>query len=126
MKRLLALLFSAALPAVAIAAEKAHEKTEGQECAACHEAEEKAWLGGKHGLMVVKCVVCHGDPEVNFAPQPPLGRCLGCHGDQIQDVEKKLAPERRTCFLCHDNHTVAVKDSAPKEKAGFHQEGRGK
>jgi len=123
MKRILVLLFVLVLPSLLLAAAKKHMKTDGQECSECHTAEDQSWMAGKHGLMNVKCVVCHGSPEENFAPKPGLGRCRGCHGDKVADVEKKLAAKDRTCFACHTNHTVAVKDAAAKDKAGFHQEG---
>jgi predicted CXXCH cytochrome family protein len=73
--------------------------------------------------MNVKCVVCHGSPEENFVAKPALNRCRGCHGEMVADVEKKLPAKQRTCFLCHEHHTVAVKEAAAKEKSGFHREG---
>ena len=125
MKRVFLVLLALILPLAASAAGKTHVKTDGQECAECHAREEQVWLSGKHGLMGVKCVVCHGSPEENFAFRPGLSRCRGCHGEQVADVEKKFSQKDRTCFLCHDQHTVAVKESA-KNKAGFHGQGGGK
>jgi hypothetical protein len=125
MKLWVVVLLMFTLPLAAVAAGKKHMKTDGQECAECHADQEKVWLEGKHGLMNVKCVVCHGSPEENFAPKPGLNRCRGCHGEKVQDVEKKLSAKDRTCFLCHDNHTVTLKESA-KTKAGFHAQGEAK
>jgi hypothetical protein len=125
MKRMLVILIALALPFAAAAAGKTHMKTDGQDCSECHAAQEKVWLEGKHGLMNVKCVVCHGSPEENFASTPGLSRCRGCHGEQVLQVEKKLTTKNRTCFLCHDHHTVAVKEPA-KAKAGFHGRGGAK
>jgi len=125
MKRILLVLLALILPIAASAAGKTHVKTDSQECADCHTSEEQVWLSGKHGLMGVKCVVCHGSPEENFASRPGLNRCRGCHGEQVADVEKKFPQKDRTCFLCHDQHTVTVKESA-KNKAGFHVQGGGK
>jgi len=125
MKRLLVLLLVLALPSLLFAAaktQKSHMKTDAQECSDCHAAQDQAWLTGKHGLMNVKCVVCHGSPEENFSPKPGLSRCRGCHGEKVEDVETKLPAKDRTCFLCHDQHTVAIKDTA-KIKAGFHGQG---
>lgn len=122
MKRILWIVLALALPLAAIAANKAHIKTEGQECGECHANQEQVWLEGKHGLMNVKCVVCHGSPDENFTFKPGLPRCRGCHAEQVLDVEKKLAPKDRTCFLCHENHAVTVKTSA-KDKSGFHGQG---
>src|SRR5574337_350507 len=101
MKRMLLVLLALVLPLAAAAAGKTHMKTNGQECSECHSGQEKAWLDGKHGLMNVKCVVCHGSPEENFTPKPGLNRCRGCHGEKVADVDKKPAKDR-TCFVCHD------------------------
>lgn len=122
MKQLVLVLLALILPFAAVAATKTHIKTNGQECSECHVNQEKVWLEGKHGLMNVKCVVCHGSPEENFAFKPGVNRCRGCHGEQVLDVEKKLAPKDRTCFLCHENHTVTVKATATV-KSGFHGQG---
>ncbi|MDH4164002.1 MAG: hypothetical protein OEW15_15135 [Nitrospirota bacterium] len=122
MKRFVLVLLMLVLPISAYSAGKTHMKTDGQDCVECHGNQEQVWLDGKHGLMNVKCVVCHGNPEQNFAPKPGLSRCRGCHAEKVADVEKKLSAKERTCFLCHDNHRVTVKDTA-KVKSGFHQEG---
>ena len=109
------------LPAAAIAREKTHIPTqEDQECSECHGDQSKAWFDGKHGLMDVKCVVCHGSPEKNFAAKPDNTRCRGCHGEQVDQVMKKTAKAEKTCFPCHDHHTLAVK-TAPKTP--FHAKG---
>lgn len=123
MKTWIVVMLMVLLPALAPAASKTHMKTDGQDCAECHSGQEQVWLGGKHGLMNVKCVVCHGSPEENFAPKPGPMRCRGCHGEKVADVEKKLAAKDRTCFRCHENHTVAVKASAAQTKSGFHAQG---
>jgi hypothetical protein len=117
MKRIIGALLALTLPVAAAAAGKTHIKTDGQECVECHAGQETAWMNGKHGLMNVKCVVCHGSPEENFTGNPGLSRCRGCHSEQVADVEKKLATQNRTCFLCHEHHTVALKE------AGFHGQG---
>ena len=125
MKRIFLALLVLALPLAAAAAGKTHMKTGGQDCAECHGNQEQVWLQGTHGVMGVKCVVCHGSPEKNFIPKPGPDRCRGCHEEQVVDVEKKLAAKDRTCFFCHENHSVAVKDPA-KGKAGFHRQGGAK
>lgn len=125
MKRLAVVVLALFLPIAALAASKTHMKTDGQECTECHGAQEQVWMDGKHGLLNVKCVVCHGSPEENFAPRPGMNRCRGCHADMVADVEKKLAAKDRSCFLCHEGHRVTVKDAA-KGKSGFHQGGASK
>ena len=112
------------IPAVAEAALKKHPReAAGQECTECHTDQEKVWEAGKHGLMGVKCVVCHGSPEKNFAPKPALTRCRGCHGEQVRQVEKARNPKERTCFGCHDRHSVAATEAAMKQSSGFHRQG---
>jgi hypothetical protein len=126
MKKLVVLLLVCALPIAVSAKGKTHIKTAAnQECSECHADQTRVWQEGKHGLMNVKCVVCHGSPEVNFTAKPGLNRCRGCHGDEVADVQKKLPARDRTCFLCHEHHTAAVKESA-KNKTGFHGQGGGK
>ncbi len=113
------------LPTLTQAAPKKQHPKEavGQECTECHAAQETVWLEGKHGLMGVKCVVCHGSPEKNFAPKPALARCRGCHSDQVRDVEKARNPKERNCFRCHDRHSVAASEAAIKQHSGFHRQG---
>ena len=125
MKRILLVFLALVLPVAAVAAGKIHMKTDNQDCEECHVDQAKVWQDGKHGLMGVKCVVCHGSPEVNFSPKPGMNRCRGCHGDAVASVQKKLSAKEQTCFLCHEHHTVAVKESA-KMKTGFHGQGGGK
>lgn len=110
MKRLIAFLVILCLPVYAAALEKKHIKTsEDQECSECHTNQTELWNSGKHGLMNVKCVVCHGSPENNFHAKPGIDRCRGCHGEKVADVEKKLAPRERKCTLCHELHSVKSK-----------------
>ena len=85
-----------------------------QECSECHVPEKQLWDEGKHGLMNVKCVVCHGSTDKNFHPKPDIYRCVGCHAGKVADVEKKLLPKERKCALCHTLHSV---------KSKFHSEG---
>ena len=125
MNKILVVLLALVLPIAAVAASKPHMKTGDQDCAECHVDQEKVWLDGKHGLMGVKCVVCHGSPKVNFSPKPGMNRCRGCHGDAVASVQEKLPAREQTCFLCHEHHTVALKESA-KNRTGFHGQGGGK
>jgi len=118
------LVLGLVVPALASGAAKKHPREAvGQECTECHTDQEKIWEAGKHGLMGVKCVVCHGSPEKNFAPKPALTRCRGCHSDQVGQVEKARNPKERTCFRCHDHHSVAASEAAVKQSSGFHRQG---
>lgn len=120
MKRSTFILLLVIVPLISGATAKTHIKTDGQECSECHSQQSQVWFEGRHGLMNVKCVVCHGSPDENFVSSPGLNRCRGCHSDKIEDVLKKLPRKEQSCFLCHDNHTTAVKQGA-KIKEGFHR-----
>ena len=123
MKRLLVLigLMILILPTVGGAKEKTHVAVpEDQECSECHVDQTTVWFNGKHGLMNVKCIVCHSSPDKNFTPQPGITRCRGCHGEEVDQVQKKTAKAEKACFPCHDHHSLAVK-IAPKSP--FHASG---
>ncbi len=110
MKKLIILFLLIILPAAAIAKDKMHTKTSAnQECYECHGSQMQTWQDGKHGLMGVKCVVCHGSTDKNFAAKPDIYKCRGCHSEKVADVEKKMLPKMKTCFICHDAHSVATK-----------------
>ncbi|HTF99878.1 MAG TPA: hypothetical protein VK654_04725 [Nitrospirota bacterium] len=121
MKKQVVLLLLLLLPAIAFGQAKKHAQTApDQECSECHAAQSAAWESGKHGLMNVKCVVCHGSPEENYIPKPDTSRCIGCHASEVADLSKKKAPSEKTCAPCHDRHTLAVK-TVPKTP--FHSQG---
>lgn len=110
MKRLFIIFLILTLPVAVMAKEKKHIKTaENQECAECHKSQAEAWQKGKHEVMGVKCIVCHGSTEKNFIAKPDMYRCRGCHGEKVSEVEKNLPPKLRNCFLCHDRHSVTPK-----------------
>lgn len=115
MKRLITLLLILTMPAIAIAKENVHIETPvDQECYECHGTQMQVWQDGKHGLMNVKCVVCHGSTDKNFVAKPDIYRCRGCHGEKVMDVENKLPKKVQSCFLCHDHHALTNK---------FHEKG---
>jgi hypothetical protein len=118
MKRLLFAFFVLALPAFAFAEGKTHIETDGRECGECHIDQARAWYDGKHGVMNVKCVVCHGSPEENFTANPGVSRCMGCHGEQVDQAMMKKSKSGSACFSCHDNHLLTV-------KTPFHTKGGG-
>ena len=121
MRKLMVLLLLLILPAAVGASGKKHVKTSAdQECSECHVDQASVWLAGAHGLMGVKCVVCHGSPEENFISKPDIARCRGCHDEEVEQVATKKAKVEKTCFPCHDPHSLVVK-TAPI--APFHAKG---
>ncbi len=107
------LLFVILLPAISLAAvQKKHPPVPVErECSDCHGPQAQEWQDGAHGLMIVKCVVCHGSTDNSFTAKADIYKCRGCHAEQVKDVEDKLPAKARSCFLCHDHHSV---------RAGFH------
>ena len=100
---------------------KAHIVTSvDQECSECHADQATVWFASKHGLMGVKCVVCHGSTDNTFLRQPGLPQCRGCHGEEVEQVRRKVQPAEKTCFPCHDHHSLSVK---VLPKAPFHANG---
>jgi hypothetical protein len=85
-----------------------HVATGGKDCAECHARQEKVWFESKHGLMGVKCVICHGSTEQGFVTSPDIYRCRGCHAEQVADAVDLLGEKKASCALCHDPHAVTV------------------
>ena len=97
------------LPQAGLAADKKHIATpESRECSECHVGQTEVWFNGAHGLMGVKCIVCHGSTDKNFAASPGLAACRGCHGEQVVQALKNPAKEGKSCFPCHDHHALTV------------------
>ena len=105
------LVFVFLLPTISLAAaQKKHPPVPVEkECSECHAVQAEVWQDGTHGLMNVKCMVCHEAADKNFIAGTDIYKCRGCHGEQVKDVEAKLPPKARDCFLCHDNHSVKVR-----------------
>ena len=96
-------------PQAVLGAAGKHPATpENQECGECHAGQEKTWFNGKHGLMGVKCIVCHGATDQNFTSKPGIAACLGCHADQVAQARKAGKKEGKSCFPCHDQHALTV------------------
>jgi len=80
-----------------------------ESCEGCHaELTPKPfqlWFEGRHGLMGVKCVVCHGSVGSGFTRKPKAERCGGCHGDKA-DQMKAAFFKGKGCFSCHQPHAL--------------------
>ena len=111
MKRLLLALTGLGLlfgvPPV-LAAGKHPPTQENQECVECHSDQEKVWFDGKHGLMNVKCIVCHGASDKNFTRRPAIAACRGCHADEVAQAQRAKTKADKGCFPCHDHHALTV------------------
>jgi hypothetical protein len=117
-----ALFVAAVLLAAPLAAAKPHPDVarggDPDACLSCHREKTpqvvQAWESGPHGLMLVKCFVCHGSTGKDFASLPDERRCQGCHADKVFTVVPVKGPQRgkqvpAECRTCHDGHTLAVR-----------------
>lgn len=102
------------------------------DCLECHlkttPKVSQDWHESKHGVLLVKCVVCHGQPDgkgsIPFNPAPdPMFICARCHAPSIQRMEEKfgLKPECESCHPNHQNpmHRNAYENRAPSDKTNF-------
>lgn len=85
---------------------------EYSDCITCHAKVTaqvtQDWNESKHGITLVKCVVCHGDPtgegSIVFTATPdPMDICARCHDPSIQRMIEKYG-EGLDCKSCHPYH----------------------
>ncbi len=90
------------------------------DCYACHlKATPKVaqdWYESKHGVMLVKCFVCHGQPDgkgsVPYAVNPDVNTtCRKCHDPSIKKMEKKYGLKLE-CNSCHPFHQNSIHHKA--------------
>lgn len=94
------------------------------DCVTCHaKATAKVtqdWQESKHGVMLVKCVVCHGEPDgkgsVPFERIPdPKRICAQCHEPAMKRMEAKYG-DNLDCYTCHPNHQNPMHGDAYENK----------
>jgi len=90
------------------------------DCYACHLKTTpkiaQDWYEGKHGMLLVKCFVCHGQPDgkgaVEFAVDPdPDKVCRKCHDPAVNRMEEKFGL-RPQCNDCHPYHQNSIHHEA--------------
>jgi hypothetical protein len=94
----------------ALAKAAAHPEVDAAEsCDGCHADVTpkpfKLWFEGRHGLMGVKCVVCHGSVGSGFTKKPKADRCGGCHGEKAAAMSAPFF-KGKSCFTCHQPHAL--------------------
>lgn len=89
----------------------------------CYECHIKAtpklaqdWHESKHGVMLVKCFVCHGQPDgkgsVPYTANPDVETtCTKCHDPSIREMEHKYGSQR-SCGECHPYHQNSLHHKA--------------
>jgi hypothetical protein len=98
------------------------------DCYGCHVKSTpkvaQDWYESKHGVQLVKCFVCHGQPDgkgtIKFAVSPAVeDTCIKCHDPSIQTMAQKFGITK-ACAECHPfhqnsiHHRVYVKPVAKK------------
>jgi hypothetical protein len=102
----------AAVPGKGTPAGAPHPAVDAAEtCDGCHAEltpdAHAAWYESRHGLMGVKCVVCHGSVGPGFSRKPAADRCGGCHGEKAAQVAAGGFFKGKGCFTCHPPHALA-------------------
>jgi hypothetical protein len=92
-------------------------------CEACHAKTTPAvvqeWAAGRHGLLLVKCFVCHGSTGKDFALRVGADRCAGCHPAEVASSAAILPAKAGRgaggagCFSCHSPHSLAASGDRP-------------
>ncbi len=110
-----------AFPKVRCEAVKHLESTEQtSDCYECHlKSTPKVaqdWLESKHGVMLVKCFVCHGQPDgkgsVPWALNPDVDTtCRKCHDPSIVKMKQKYGVALN-CSQCHPFHNNSLHHQA--------------
>ncbi len=90
------------------------------DCYLCHvKATPKIaqdWYESKHGMILIKCFVCHGQPDgkgsVPFAVNPDVDTtCRKCHDPAIKRMEAKFGLPLN-CTECHPFHQNPIHHKA--------------
>ena len=90
------------------------------DCYACHlkitPKLAQDWFESKHGVVLVKCFVCHGQPDnkgaIPFAVTPSVdGICRRCHDPAITRMQTKFGAQAK-CYDCHPFHQNSMHHDA--------------
>ncbi len=102
------------------------------DCVSCHAKVTSRitqdWYESKHGTMLVKCVVCHGQPDgkgaIPFSAKPDARDiCSRCHAPAMERMYAKFGPNLgcNTCHPYHQNtiHSNSYETKTPTTKTTF-------
>ena len=85
---------------------------EAADCYECHKLATpkiaQDWLDSKHGVVLMKCFVCHGQPDgkgsVPWTLNPDPGTvCMKCHDPAMKRMTERYGLEL-DCNKCHPFH----------------------
>ena len=120
------------LAATAMAATPIKHLVAPDSAADCYECHKKAtpkvaqnWYESKHGVVLMKCFVCHGQPDgkgsVPWAVVPsPKKVCRKCHDPAMKRMEQKFGL-KSDCYSCHPFHQNSIHHDAYKKSASKKQ-----
>ena len=87
-------------------------------CDVCHSEVTPEiygeWYQSQHGLLNVKCFVCHGSTGDDFTDKPTMDRCVGCHADQVETMAMPFMKDKG-CFTCHPAHALMAHHTVDSE-----------
>ncbi|RUM37553.1 MAG: hypothetical protein DSY50_00010 [Desulfobulbus sp.] len=93
------------------------------DCYACHKIATpkiaQNWYESKHGMILVKCFVCHGQPDgkgsIPWTVSPdPKAVCQKCHDPAMKRMEAKFGV-KLNCVKCHPFHQDSLHHDAYKK-----------
>lgn len=90
------------------------------DCVDCHMLKTPEivddWYDSKHGIMLVKCGTCHGDPSGNgslsFRAKPGDDICTKCHAPAVERMKEKHSESTLSCVSCHPYHQNPIHSNA--------------
>ncbi len=94
------------------------------DCTSCHlkvtAQVTQDWFESKHGVNLVKCVVCHGQPDgkgaIPFAAKPNAKEiCARCHAPAMDRMTAKFGTDL-DCNTCHPRHQNPMHGNAYESK----------
>ncbi len=95
------------------------------DCYECHKLSTpriaQNWMESKHGVMLMKCFVCHGEPggegSVPFTVSPDPVVCSKCHDPAMQRMKAKYGVKAQACYSCHPFHQNSLHHDAYSKSA---------
>jgi hypothetical protein len=93
------------------------------DCYTCHQKVTprvaQNWYESKHGMALMKCFVCHGQPDgkgsIPFAVVPDAGTvCRKCHEPAMKRMVNKFGI-KPDCYTCHPFHVNSLHHEAYKK-----------
>ncbi len=112
-----------ATPASAKSIKHLKAPDDAADCYTCHQKVTpriaQNWYESKHGVALMKCFVCHGQPDgkgsIPFAVEPDAATvCRKCHEPAMIRMVKKFG-QKPDCYKCHPFHQNSLHHEAYKK-----------